>query len=90
MLEPNWLTSEADARRRQIERERHQYGRIHTVADRDAVRGSMPSLELIMQPRDYDTAFGYRPWFTYVTADEYETMRNEWRLQTGEMYIVMS
>lgn len=36
------------------------------------------------------TANACESGMTYITADEYENMRQEWRLQAGEIYVVMN
>lgn len=96
MLAPNWLTVEAYDRRMYYERQRHLNGRTPPIIRMsDWITWAMPPLEsithILTQPRDYDTAFAYNyPCINYVTSEEYETMRNEWRLQAGELYMVVN
>lgn len=46
-------------------------------------------IELLTSPRLTDTyAASYGPGYRYLTSDEYETMKQEWRLVSWELYLV--
>lgn len=96
MTGPNWLTPEAAVRRMENERERHRHGRVVRISQTHPLIGATPTVSLesitglLTQPRDYGAAFAYSyPTPNYITREEYETMRQEWRLAEWQIYIVM-
>ena len=64
---------------------------IRITADNSRIWAMPIPAELLTTPRVTDVyASSYWPSFEYLTADEYETMKQEWRLNTWQIYMVMN
>lgn len=63
---------------------------IRITADNSRIWAGPIPIELLTTPRVTDTYASLWPSFEYLTADEYEIMKQEWRLNTWQIYMVMN
>lgn len=93
MLWPNWLSARAYSRRELREREKHRFWRnpdLVTVTSDNAGFGAVPTIDLLTHPRSYEVFTGYTPNCHYLTAADYESLRETWTLEEGVVYIVIN